>query len=99
MHFSVGEGIVTAAVAVMLFFLSMPAEKRIDEMSLRSYKRLLQKLVADRVATYFLTYNDLLKVFTDSKQKIAEFEKELQSSILKIPLPAAGEKASLTLLR
>jgi len=94
LHFGVSEGIITAAVAVALFFLSMPAEKRIDEMSLRSYKRLLQKLVADRVATYFLTYNGLLKVFTDSKQEIAELEKELQTSALKIPLPAAGEKAS-----
>jgi hypothetical protein len=72
LHFGVSEGIVTAAVAVALFFLSMPAEKRIDQMSLRNYKRLLQKLVADRVTTYWATYNALLRIFTGCKEEVAK---------------------------
>jgi hypothetical protein len=92
MHFGVSEAIITAAVAIVLFFLSMPAEKRIDEMSLRSYKQLLQKLVADRVTTYWATYNALLRIFTGAKEegdKLAGRKRSGPESP-----PAAGEKAS-----
>ena len=93
LHFTVGEGIITAAVALALFFLSIPAEKRIDQMSLRSYKRLLLVFVADRVTTFWETYNALLRVFTNCKQELADLEKKLQIASAEIP-PAAGEKAS-----
>jgi hypothetical protein len=93
LHFGVNEGIITAAVAIVLFFLSMPAEKRIDQMSLRSYKRLLLMFVADRVTTFWETYNALLKVFTKCKQEMADLEKNLQIAGAEIP-PAAGKKAS-----
>src|SRR6185312_2857454 len=63
LHFSVSESIITAVVAVVLFFLSMPAEKRIDEAFLVTYKRLLQRLVSDRVTTYWVIYNTLLRTF------------------------------------
>jgi hypothetical protein len=93
LHFTVSEGIVTIVVAIALFSLSMPAEKRIDEMSLRSYKQLLQRLVADRVTTYWATYNDLLRIFTRCKEEVAELASKLQSTGPEIPA-AAGEKAS-----
>lgn len=93
LHFTVSEGIVTIVVAVALFFLSMPAEKRIDEISLRNYKRLLQKLVADRVTTYWATYNALLRIFTRCKEEADKLASKLQNAGPEIP-PAAGEKAS-----
>ena len=94
LHFGVSECFVTIVVAVMLLFLSRPAEKRIDEMSLRSYKRLLQKLVADRVTTYWATYNDLLRIFTRCKEEAAKLASNRKSSGPEIPPSAAGEKAS-----
>jgi len=93
LHFSLREGIITAAVALVLFFLSIPAEKRIDQVFLASYKRLLQKLVADRVTTYWVTYNTLLKIFTGCKAEIDKLKNKLQNPGGEIP-PAAGEKAS-----
>ncbi len=62
-------------------------------MSLRSYKRLLQLLVADRVATFWVTYNTLLRIFTRCKQEADKLKNKLPISGGEIPL-AAGEKAS-----
>jgi hypothetical protein len=93
LHFSVTEGIITAIVALLLFFLSIPAEKQIDAWFLASYKRLLQKLVADRVTTYWVTYNLLLRIFAGCKAEIDKLKNNLPGTAGEIP-PAEGAKAS-----
>ena len=80
------------SAALLLFFLSIPLEQRIDESFLASYKRLLQKLVADRVTTYWSTYNALLRLFAKFKEEIDKLIKP-QDPDREVP-PAAGGEAS-----
>jgi hypothetical protein len=77
LHFTLSEGLITAGVALLLFFLSIPAEKKIDDMFLENYKRFLQRLVANRVTTYWATYNSLLRIFAGCQTKIAEYRNAL----------------------
>ena len=77
LHFSLSEGLISLGVVILLFFLSMPGEKRIDDAFLKSYKRLLQKLVSDRVTIYWVTYNTLLKTYIATKAKIDKLKSEV----------------------
>ena len=78
LHFSLSEGLITAGIAILLFFLTIPAEKKIDELFLENYKHLLHRLVADRVTTYWTTYNSLLRVFAGCQAEIAKLRAGMQ---------------------
>lgn len=67
LHLSAHEWIITGAITLLLVFLGTTAEKIIDNQFLSSYKRSLRKLVADRVTTYWVTYNTLWNIFTGSQ--------------------------------
>jgi len=78
LHFGVSEGLISLGVVILLFFLGMPAEKRIDDAFLPSYRRLLQKLVSNRVTTYWVTYNTLLKTYFAASTQIAKVSSAVQ---------------------
>jgi hypothetical protein len=90
---TLSEWLITAGVALLLFFLSIPAAKKIDEMFLGSYKRLLQRLVANRVTTYWATYNSLLRIFAGCQAKIAEYKNALLAAEGRVR-PPDDKKAS-----
>lgn len=87
LHFSLSEGLITAGIAILLFFLSIPAEKKIDDLFLDNYKHLLHRLVADRVALYWATYNSLLRIFAGCQAGIAK---------LRAGMPATGQNPPAT---
>jgi hypothetical protein len=78
LHYTVSEGIVTVAVVLVLWFISGAAENRINQLFLARYKRLLQKLVADRVSTYWVTYNTLLRIFAGCEAEIEKLKSSLR---------------------
>lgn len=71
-HFNVRELTIDVAAGIMIFVVSMPLERKLDKAFLTNYKRLLQRLVSDRVANYWITYNTLLEIYISCKAKIAE---------------------------
>jgi hypothetical protein len=80
LHFSQSDALVTGGVMLFLFVLSALVEKWIDVRFLPSYKRLLRKLVADRVTAYWDIYNRLLTKYAACQAQIAKLKPGSQAS-------------------
>jgi hypothetical protein len=65
LHFESSEIKVTIIVTLLLFFVGMKAEGKIEEIALASYRRMLMKLVASRLTVWWQSYNTLLKTYAD----------------------------------
>jgi tetratricopeptide (TPR) repeat protein len=63
LHFGPKELTVTVIVTVLLFFVGRYAEGKIEEVALASYRRMLLKLVANRLTVWWGSYNSLLQIY------------------------------------